>query len=166
MVLVLVVLLVMAVLVIVRLAVSKASYQARYKHTDADVRSARDDSLMRSRSVVNGRVQEHLAPLFPEFIQQFNPRDAIFLGTPLDFVVFDGLNDRDDPEVRRVVFVEVKTGKASPSRRERRVRDAIQAGRVEYQLLRLPNAIAEAIPPADEMLSRPAAASPRQSSET
>jgi predicted Holliday junction resolvase-like endonuclease len=166
MVLVLVVLLVVAVLAIVRLATSKASYQASYKYTDADVRSARDDSVMRSRSVVNGRVQEHLAPLFPEFISQFNPRDAIFLGTPLDFVVFDGLNSHDDTEIRRVVFVEVKTGKASPSKRERRVRDAIQAGRVEYKLLRLPNAIGEVTTPPDEILGRNAAELPRQSFET
>ena len=51
------------------------------------------------------------------------------------FIVFDGL---DEGEVRRVVFVEVKTGKASLLSRERRCRDAIEAGRVEYQLLRLP----------------------------
>jgi predicted Holliday junction resolvase-like endonuclease len=141
--LLLIVLLVVAVLVIVRLAASKASYQAHHKYTEADLKSARADSLLRSRSVVSGKVQEHLAPLFPEFISQFNPRDAIFLGTPLDFVVFDGLNDGDDTEVRRVVFVEVKTGKASVIKRERRVRDAIQAGRVEYQLLRLPKEIGE-----------------------
>ena len=53
-------------------------------------------------------VQEHLAPLFPAFLSQFNPKDARFLGTPLDFIVFDGL---DEGEVRRVVFVEVKTGR-------------------------------------------------------
>ncbi len=139
----LVVALVATLLIIVWLVASRASYQAHHKYTDADLKSARDDSVLRSRSVVSGKVQEHLAPLFPEFISQFNPRDAIFLGTPLDFVVFDGLNDGDDTEVRRVVFVEVKTGKASVNRRERRVRDAIQAGRVEYQLLRLPKQIGE-----------------------
>jgi predicted Holliday junction resolvase-like endonuclease len=86
-------------------------------------------------------VQEHLAPLFPEFLNQFNPKDTRFLGTPLDFIVFDGL---DEGEVRRVVFVEVKTGKAGLLSRERRCRDAIEAGRVEYQLLRLPTDVIEA----------------------
>jgi hypothetical protein len=127
----LVVALVVTLLIIVWLVASRVSYQAHHKYTDADLKGAREDSVSRSRSVVSGKVQEHLAPLFPEFISQFNPRDAIFLGTPLDFVVFDGLNDGDDTEVRRVVFVEVKTGKASLIKRERRVRDAIQAGRVE-----------------------------------
>lgn len=126
-------------------------YQARHKHTDADLTRARQDSIMRSRSVVSGKVQEHLAPLFPEFISQFNPKDARFLGTPLDFVVFDGL---DEGEVRRVVFVEVKTGKSSLASRERRVREAIEAGRVEFQLLRLPaESIGEIVEVVDDVSS-------------
>lgn len=44
----------------------------------------------------------------------------------------------------KVVFVEVKTGKASLLSRERRCRDAIPAGRLEYHLLRLPTDIAKA----------------------
>ena len=94
-----------------------------------------------SRHVTLGKAQEHLAPLFPEFLQQFNPSDARFLGSPLDFIVFDGLCEGDDTEVRQVVFVEVKTGRASLSRRERRVRDAIEAGRVSYQLPGLPGSV-------------------------
>jgi len=137
----LVVALIVALLVIAWLMASRASYRASYRYTEADVKSARQDSLTRSRSVVSGKVQEHLAPLFPEFLSQFNPRDARFLGTPLDFVVFDGL---DDDQVRRVVFVEVKTAKAALTKRERLVRDAVEAHRVEYQLIRLPNDLATA----------------------
>jgi len=55
--------------------------------------------------------------------------------------VFDGLSEDDSTEVRQVVFVEVKTGKTSLSKRERRVRDAIVAGRVSYQSLRLPGSV-------------------------
>jgi predicted Holliday junction resolvase-like endonuclease len=117
------------------------AYKLRHPHTKADLVTARRDSVDRSRSVVSGKVQEHLAPLFPQFLSQFNPKDARFLGTPLDFIVFDGL---DEGEVRRVVFVEVKTGKASLLSRERRCRDAIEAGRVEYQLLRLPTDVIKA----------------------
>jgi predicted Holliday junction resolvase-like endonuclease len=69
------------------------------------------------------------------------PRTPGFLGTPLDFVVFDGL---DEGDVRRVVFVEVKTGRASLASRERLCRNAIEAGRVEYQLLRLEDTSASA----------------------
>jgi predicted Holliday junction resolvase-like endonuclease len=40
--------------------------------------------------------------------------------------------------VRRVVFIEVKTGASGLSGRERQVRDAIQARRVEWTELRVP----------------------------
>jgi predicted Holliday junction resolvase-like endonuclease len=126
------------------------AYKVKHPHTKEDLVKARKDSITRSRSVVSGKVQEHLAPLFPEFISQFNPKDARFLGSPLDFVVFDGLDDGevqrivfaglDDGEVQRVVFVEIKTGKAGLVSRERLCRNAIEAGRVEYQLLRLEDA--------------------------
>ena len=127
-------LLVGALLVIAWLLVHKA----RHPYTSDDLVRARKDSISRSLSVVSGKVGEQLAPLFPEFLEQFNPKDARFLGSPIDFVVFDGL---DEGDVRRVVLVEVKTGKSAMNRRERHIREAVDAGRVEFQVLRLPGEI-------------------------
>lgn len=84
-------------------------------------------------------MQEYLAPLLPEFVSRFNPRDARFLGTPIDFVVFDGLDEGQ--QVNNVVFVEVKTGKSRLSAREKLVREAVLAGRVSYLEMRLPGRI-------------------------
>jgi predicted Holliday junction resolvase-like endonuclease len=94
-----------------------------------DVRKAAVDQ---SRAVTRGQIYEQLVPYLPEF--EFNPKDAQFLGRPVDFVVFDGL---DEGEVRRIVFVEVKTGAATLSTRERRVRDAIRRGNVEWAEIRV-----------------------------
>jgi predicted Holliday junction resolvase-like endonuclease len=94
----------------------------------------RQDAIQRSQSVTTGKVFEQLVPYLPDF--RFNPKDARFLGSPVDFVVFDGLSEGS---VRRVVFVEVKTGLAGLSTRERRVRDAVQAGQVDWFELRLPS---------------------------
>jgi len=94
-------------------ALSFARWKARY--------------IRQSRAVTTGKIAEQLAPHFPSF--PLNPREARFLGSPVDFVVFDGL---EDGEVRRVVFVEVKTGAATLTTRERLVRDAVRAGRVEW----------------------------------
>lgn len=96
------------------------------------LRAVRRDAVRRSQAVTVGKVYEQLLPYLPDF--RFNPKDARFLGAPVDFVVFDGLNDG---QVRRVVFVEVKTGGGELSGRERSVRDAVQAGRVEWALLRV-----------------------------
>ncbi|HXL10861.1 MAG TPA: Holliday junction resolvase-like protein, partial [Gemmatimonadales bacterium] len=62
------------------------------------------------------------------------PKDARFLGTPVDLVVFDGL---DEGQLRRVVFIEVKTGEGALSVRERQVRDAVQARQVDWIELRV-----------------------------
>jgi predicted Holliday junction resolvase-like endonuclease len=94
----------------------------------------REDAIRRSQAVVAGKATEHLVPFLPEF--PFDPRDARFLGAPVDLVVFDGMTAG---ELRKVVFVEVKTGLgASLSTRERRLRDAIAQGRVGFVEIRVP----------------------------
>jgi len=107
-------------------AVWFVSWKVRY------TRAIRRDAVERSEAVTTGKVSEQVLPLLPEF--PFNPRDARFLGSPVDLVVFDGLAEGT---VERVVFVEVKSGRADLSTRERKVRDAVRAGRVEWLELRV-----------------------------
>ncbi|HLE72352.1 MAG TPA: Holliday junction resolvase-like protein [Vicinamibacteria bacterium] len=93
----------------------------------------REDALWRSHSVVAGKATEHLAPLLPGF--EFDPRDARFLGSPIDFIVFDGLSEG---EVHEIAFVEIKTGpSAALTTRERRVRDAVDGRRVRFLEVRI-----------------------------
>ncbi len=97
-------------------------------------REARKDSVDRSRSTLSGQVLEKLAPHFPEF--PYDPTDLRFIGTPVDYVVFDGLGEG---EVREVVFLEVKSGRSNLTSRERRVRDAVEAGAVRWDVYRVPD---------------------------
>jgi predicted Holliday junction resolvase-like endonuclease len=91
----------------------------------------RSDAIRRSESVTRGKMTEHLIPFFPDF--PYNPRDARFLGSPVDLIVFDGLSDE---KVAEIVFVEIKTSRnPSLSRREREVRDCIDEKRVSYRLI-------------------------------
>jgi len=101
-------------------------WKARY------TRLLRMDAVQRSQAVTAGKVFEQLVPYLPGF--PFNPKDVRFLGTPVDLVVFDGLSEG---AVRRIVFVEVKTAGGDLSARERRVRDAVNARRVEWSELRV-----------------------------
>lgn len=94
--------------------------------------AVREDAVERSQAVTAGKVHEQLIAYLPEF--RYNPKDARFLGTPVDLVVFDGLADG---RVRRVVFLEVKTGASSLTLRERQVRDVIEARAVEWAELRV-----------------------------
>jgi predicted Holliday junction resolvase-like endonuclease len=110
---------------------------ATYSFTAADVMTARQQAVTQSRAVVSGKVQEHLAPLFPEFISQFDPREARFIGSPIDYIVFNGL-DQGECEV---VLVEVKTGRSQLTTRERRIRRAVEAGRIRWVEMRLPEEV-------------------------
>lgn len=112
----------------VALAALFLCWKARY------TRAVRRDAIRRSLAVVTGKVSEQLVPHFSQF--PFAPQDARFLGSPVDFVVFDGLSEGEGA-VRRVVFVEVKTGEARLSPRERGVREAIERGAVEWMELRV-----------------------------
>lgn len=100
-------------------------WKARY------TRAVRDDAVQRSQAVTSGKVFEQLVPFLPGFA--FNPRDARFLGSPVDLVVFDGLSEG---EVQRIVFIEVKTGGSQLTAREKSVREAVRAGRVSWAELR------------------------------
>lgn len=95
-------------------------------------REIRRDAIGRSRSVLEGKFREQLAPILPEF--KYNPTDARFLGSPVDFVVFAGLAEN---EPREVVFIEVKTGKSQLSSRERKIKKLVDGGKVRYEILRV-----------------------------
>lgn len=92
----------------------------------------RQDAVARSQSVILGRVSEHIAPYLPEF--EFNPRDARFIGNPIDFIVFNGLSDG---VLKSIVFVEVKSGDSQLTPRERAIRDIISKGFIEWREFRI-----------------------------
>src|SRR5215217_1687274 len=89
--------------------------------------AVRGDAVLRSQAVTAGKVHEQLLPYFPDF--PYNPKDVRFLGSPTDLIVFDGLAAG---AVKRVVFLEFNTGGCCLTARERSLRDAGQAGEVEW----------------------------------
>jgi len=90
----------------------------------------RRDAVEKSHAVIKGKITEHLLPFFPDFC--YNPKDARFLGSPVDFIVFDGL---DEGDLEKIVFIEVKTGKSGAlSPREKMVRSCIENKSLEYHV--------------------------------
>ena len=92
----------------------------------------RADAIRKSTAVVKGKVAEQLVPFNADF--GYNPRNVRFLGSPIDLLVFVGMTEGD---LDRVIFIEVKTGKSGLSRRERQLRDVIDAGEVYWEELRI-----------------------------
>jgi predicted Holliday junction resolvase-like endonuclease len=62
----------------------------------------------------------------------------IFIGNPLDYVVFDWKpNTKENLSDGKVYFIEVKAAKSKLSTKQRRIRDLIKAGKVEWREIRL-----------------------------
>jgi predicted Holliday junction resolvase-like endonuclease len=121
------------------LLVALVSVWRRYAEFRADhdrqLKQARGESVRLSRSALLGNAVEQIVPIAPAFCDRFSPSDARFLGSPVDYVIFDGLHRG---QVDRVVFLEVKSGaRASLNRNEREVRRAIDERRVEFEVLAL-----------------------------
>ena len=85
--------------------------------------------LKQSRAVLGGLVSEQIAPLLPDF--PFDPGDCRFIGKPVDFIVFKGMNEQN---IKEVIFLEVKSGVSKNlNPQEKRLRETIQAGRVRWE---------------------------------
>lgn len=94
---------------------------------DRDIKAARTDSVKQSRAVQLGGIAQQIAPLLPGF--PYDPKDCRWAGQPIDMIVFDGLEAGGDVNV---VFLEVKTAGSHRNRNQRRVKAAVDAGRVEF----------------------------------
>src|SRR5271166_241 len=97
---------------------------------------AKKAAVRRSRSVLGGMFAEQLAPYLPNF--PFSPTEAKFIGAPIDFLVFKGL---DDQRIEEVIFVEVKSGAARLNHNEHSLKDAIIDKRIRWQEYRVPSPI-------------------------
>jgi hypothetical protein len=87
----------------------------------------REESVKKSREVLTGNFSEQLAPYLPGF--PFSPTECKFLGKPVDFIVFKGL-DRGNTE--EIVFVEVKTGNSELSKSEKVIQDTVNKKKISW----------------------------------
>jgi predicted Holliday junction resolvase-like endonuclease len=69
-----------------------------------------------------------MAPLLPGF--PFEPGDCRFIGKPIDFLVFKGMNQKN---ISEVIFLEVKSGASKTlNDQEKKLRNAVRSGRVRW----------------------------------
>ena len=87
----------------------------------------RNDAHARSRAVGWGKTIEKFVPWMAGF--PCDPRDAMFLAKPIDYLCF---TDRRNKKKSAVHFVEVKSGNANLSADEEGIRGAIKGNRVYW----------------------------------
>ncbi len=88
----------------------------------------RETAIKQSRAVLSGQFSEQIAPYLPEF--PFKPTEARFIGKPIDFIVFKGM---DEQNISEVVFVEVKTGTSKLNNQQKNLKETIQKKRVRWE---------------------------------
>jgi predicted Holliday junction resolvase-like endonuclease len=119
--------------------VFEEKYKAFLEQWKIDSEKAfREDALARSRVVLKGALAEQLAPIFKVF--GFNPSDARFIGDPVDYVIFDGyteVRERREDKPITVVLADVKTGQASLTYEQRRIKQGIERGAVKFKVIRM-----------------------------
>ena len=89
----------------------------------------RQRAVATSRTVHVAKISEMVAPLLPDW-PGYSVKDVQWVGGTIDMLIFDGLEAGGEVTV---VLLDVKTGKATLTPRQRRIRDAVQAGRVRFE---------------------------------
>ncbi len=119
-----------------RIALVDAEFRKLWAEQEGDIRK---DAAQRSRYVLKGKIAEHMVPLLRD-IFRYNPSDARFIGAPIDYLIFDGytaVKDGDSEAPITVVLADIKTGDARLNRTERKIKEAVEAGRLRWETIRL-----------------------------
>lgn len=99
---------------------------------EGQIKAARKDSNDRQRSTIKGQISETLAPWSMDAVNSV--KELNFIGNPIDFVGFKGLDGEGEVEIK---FIEVKSGKSKLNKNQRRVRDAVNGKRIEWVEVRI-----------------------------
>ena len=117
-----------------------AIVEREFSQTWAEQESAlRKDATDRSRYVLKGKIAEHMVPLLSD-IFKYNPSDARFIGAPIDYLIFDGytaVKDNNSEAPITVILADIKTGNAQLNKTERKIKEAVEAGRVRWETITL-----------------------------
>ena len=102
------------------------------RRDEARFEAKRKQFEKQSRAGLKGKLGEQFAPIWSDFV--YNPSDARFIGSPVDFVVFDGYSSMKEGVSEgpvKIVLVEVKSSReARLSPVQSFLRDAIDKGQV------------------------------------
>ena len=89
-------------------------------------RLSREGSLRRSESTRYGQITEQFMPFISEY--PYDSKQFRFLGSPIDGVQF---------EEDKIVMIEFKSAGSQLSTRQRRIRNLVREGKVDFQEIRV-----------------------------
>ncbi len=89
-------------------------------------RLSREGSLRRSESTKYGQITEQFMPFISDY--PYDSKQFRFLGSPIDGVQF---------EEDKIVMIEFKSAGSQLSTRQRRIRNLVREGKVDFQEIRV-----------------------------
>lgn len=99
----------------------------------------REETLKRSRATLKGQLAEQVIPFLEEF--KYNPSDARFIGSPIDYLIFDGYTDLREGVADRpitIILTDIKIGpRARLTSIQRYIKEAVEARRVKWETIRV-----------------------------
>jgi predicted Holliday junction resolvase-like endonuclease len=112
------------------------SARQRIKERREELAKARERMTKRAEitahSVNLGKIVEKIVPSFATFAYSAGDCRALF--EPIDYLVFSGLAKHG--RVEALYFVDVKSGSANLTKRQKSIRDVVDAGAVEFNVTR------------------------------
>lgn len=93
-----------------------------------------------SAHTTKGQILEKWCPFLehPDIDPDWEAKNWQFMGQPIDYIVFDWRNDKTLNMLDgKIIMLDVKSGKSQLTTKQRRIRDLIEAGRVEWRTIRL-----------------------------
>ncbi len=111
------------------------------KEWEDKIPEQRADAINRSRASLGGKFSENLSPYFPDF--PFHPTEMRWLGSPVDYIVFKGM---DNDLIDEIVFLEIKSGKSALTAREKQLKRLVEEGKVSWKEYRMKEDITTIFP--------------------
>jgi predicted Holliday junction resolvase-like endonuclease len=105
---------------------------AECKIREKEIREKRKKISLKSEiatETINiGFILERIAPSMKDFC--FHRNDCRSLFDPIDYIIFEGLSQKNS--VSKILFVEIKTGKARLNNHQKEIRSLVERKRVEW----------------------------------
>ena len=108
-------------------------YEDQLKQREEDLEKSKklatERATITTTAVNIGKILEKVLPTMDDF--KWALPDCRFLGDPIDLVTFNGCCEN---KIESISFIEVKSGRATLNKNQRRVRDAVQDKSVLYEV--------------------------------
>lgn len=97
-------------------------------------KTVRQEAVKGSRNAITGEIYEKILPALPNF--PFLPKDMVFVGKWVDYIIFDGLSEWD---LREIIFMELKSWKARLNQNEKMIKKILENKKVRFSEIRIWN---------------------------